>query len=189
MAVFRMSIFFRSVDDEGWSENYYWDGSNITSARTAMDTLVSQRLDLLNGNVEIVDARVSDVTVRGSVLFSTLSFPLVGTYSPAVPSVPLEANVAYAVQFLSVAPYFSRVFLRGLSSSFIVGREKVAETGWDALFAIWLATVQASSYQSRHRVTPPPHATYNYHSHSGVGNFVVCARKPGRPFGLLVGRR
>ena len=189
MAIFRLSIFYLSNDSEGWSENYYWDGTNITAAQVRLDSLIAQRLDMLSDQFSVVDGRVSDVTMRGNILFTTTSMPRAGTYTPPAGAEALEANTAIIQRFNAVAPHFAKMYIRGLTSAVIHGREKVAETTWDGAFAIWRASIVSGTFQARHRLTPPPHATYSYSQISQDGGILVSARKPGRPFDLLVGRR
>lgn len=189
MSIFRLSIFFLSADNEGWTENYYNDATNITAAQTVLDTLINQRADMLDPHFRIDDGRVSDVTIRGSVLFTTVAMPLAGSYTLPTGKEPLEANTAIIQRWNAVAPRYAKMYIRGLNSAVIAGREKVAESVWDGRFAIWKATIVGGTFQARHRVTPPPHATYSYSHITQDGGILVSARKPGRPFDLLVGRR
>jgi hypothetical protein len=189
MANFRLSIFYLSNDNEGWTENYYWNGTNLTGAQTQLDSLIGQRVPMLCNHFKIVDGRASDVTLRGAVLFTTISMPQVGTYVLTGTNEPLEANTAIVQRFNAIAPRYAKIYLRGLSSDVIKGREKAVAAGWDAAHSIWTATILGGSFQARHRLTPPPHATYSYSTISADGGILVSARKPGRPFDLLVGRR
>ena len=189
MATFRLSIFYLSADDEGWSENYYYNGSNITAAQSQLDSLINQRLPMLGAHFKIVDGRASDVSIRGSILFTTLAMPQVGTYAPPAGTFPLEANTAIICKFNAIAPHYAKIYLRGLTTQQVHGREKFAESVWDGAFAIWKATILGGAFQARHRTKPPPGATYTYSTISQDGGILVSARKPGRPFDLLRGRR
>lgn len=190
MATYRLSYFWESLYTEGWSENFYWDGSTLASAQAQLDSLASQLLDLRGaGWFKMIDARVSDVSIRGNTLFTTIPMPADGTYTAPSGTVPLEANVAFYVKLTAVSPYFMRWNLRGLNSAIVTGRAKLPEATWDANFAIVLATLTGGQFQARHRLTPPPHATYSYHAITGGALEKPGARKPGRPFNLLVGAR
>lgn len=189
MATFRLSIFFLSQDAEGWTENFYWNGTNLTGAQSMLDTLINQRADMLSDHFRIEDGRASDVSSRGTTLFTTVTMPFIGTYTPPTGAQPLEANTAIVNKWLAIAPRYAKTFFRGLTSAQVVGREKVAESTWDGRFAIFKATIVGGQFQARHRLTPPPHATYSYSQISADGGILVSARKPGRPFDLLVGRR
>lgn len=189
MATFRLTYFWVSANDEGWTENFYWDGTNLTGAQSMMDSLLPTLADLRMSHFTIIDARCSDVSQRGSVLFTTHQIPYAGSYTPPTGATPLEANTALYVQLLAITPRFMRWNLRGLSSDVITGRTYNKTDPWNARLGIVTDTLIAGQFQARHRVTPPPHATYSYSVISELGNVLPGARKPGRPFGLLVGAR
>jgi len=189
MATYRLSIFFLSADDEGWTENYYLNASSLPAAATQLDLMMNTRAPLMCNKFKMVDGRASDVTVRGNVQFTSNTLPVVGTYALPTGKTALEANTALVCRFSATPPRFALVYLRGLSSAQIAGREKVVESVWDSSFSTWHNFVSAGTFQARHRVTPPPHATYSYSTITAYSGNIVSARKPGRPFGLLVGRR
>jgi len=189
MANFRLSYFFLSPNSEGWSENYYWQGADITSAKAELDSLLNLRKAMLPTTFEVVGARASDVSVRGNVAFSNNVFPILGTYTIPAGAVALEANTAIVQQFLATAPRYAKFYLRGLTSAVIHGRSKVAEATFDTAFNAWKTAVAGGAFLARHRLTPPPHATYSYSPMTNFGSTLVSARKPGRPFDLLRGRR
>lgn len=189
MPIYRISLFHESSDTEGWSENFYWSGSSINAAQSEMDSLISERVALFGPAFRMVDGRVSDVTMRGNTLFTTHTLPVAGTYVPTSGAVALEANTALMCKMIAVLPRFMRIFLRGLYSDIIHGREYVAPGTWDIALRVLLNRLISNNYQARHRLTPPPHATYNYSPISSIGDLIASARKPGRPFDLLRGRR
>ena len=191
MAQYRMSLFFESNDAEGWSENYYHQNTSIANAQSVMDTvIIPSRQDFMVGDFRLVEARVSDVSIRGDVMFTGLALPRTGTYSPSsLDTVPLEANVALMAVFLATPPRFARMFLRGLSSDWISGRHRIPNVTLDTALSSFQSNILGNNMQARHRLTPPPHATYSYSNIVHLGTVEVGARKPGRPFGLLRGRR
>jgi len=76
MATFRMSIFWQTVDAEGWSDNFFWSGADIASAQIELDSLINRTKQLRNGDCSIIYARVSDVAIRGDSLPPTLTMPV-----------------------------------------------------------------------------------------------------------------
>lgn len=190
MPVYQLSVFFESGDAEGWSERYFVNEANITNAQADLDALITQAARLRTSGIRIVYGRVSDVTIRGDSLPSTLSMPVVGDYTAPLGSVILEANVGILVQLFGNSQRKNRITLRGLTTAKIVGREIVAEPTWDARFTTYSNLLTAGLYRIRHRTAVGPPPVYDYTTVvSQVIPLYATARKPGRPFGTLRGRR
>jgi|SRR5215813_170346 len=186
----KATLFWDSTDSEGWSESFYMTAADITAARSAMDTVIANRLDLAFTTFRLVYARVSDVAIKGDSLVSALNYPLFGTYAPTGPGiVALEANCALDCQLFATSAIKNRTFLRGLSSDVINGRAYMAPSGWDANFTVWATSMISHTVVARHRISVGPPPTYNYTAVTALHIIGATARKPGRPFGLPRGRR
>lgn len=188
MANFVQTYFWESGDAEGWSEHFYHQAANIATSQAAMDSLIPLLCALRDDYCNMIYARVSDVTVRGDSLASTLSFPQPGTYTIPVGEHDLEANSAILVQLFATSLLKNHWFLRGLTTSKIKGRSLVPETTWDTNFAAVASVLQGGTYSVRHRTSLGPPPTYSYTSIVTATDERATARKPGRPFGLLRGR-
>jgi hypothetical protein len=181
-------MFFGTPDNEGWSESVYLSATDLIAAQTAMDTLLPLRAALLASTEEIVYARVSDVTVKGDSLLTTVALPVPGTYSPVGASL-LEANTALLLVLFANPTQKNRIFLRGLRSDTIVGREYKAPSAFATALTGYKSGLIAANCMTRNRATIGPPPTYTYHVVTSIAVSKATARKPGRPFGLPLGRR
>jgi len=184
----RGQMFFTTDDNEGWSEGFYMIATNIAAAQTQLDTLVSQRTGFLSADSSIIYARVSDVAIKGDSLLTTITLPAVGGYAPAGTSA-LEANSALMVELFASSVLKNRIFLRGMRSDTIIGRSYEPPTGFLTDLNTWITAMLAAGVAVRHRTAIGPPPTYSYTSVTSISAVKATARKPGRPFGLVVGRR
>lgn len=184
----RCQMFFTTDDNEGWSEGIYLISTSIASAQTALDAFVPLRAAFLSADASIVYARVSDVAIKGDSLLTTLSLPVLGTYAPAGSS-PLEANTAVLLEIFASSILKNRVFFRGLRSDTVVGREFTPPVGFTTPVGAYLTSLMTSGLAVRHRTAIGPPPTYSYTLATSANTVKATARKPGRPFGLPVGRR
>lgn len=185
----KATIFFDSTDSEGWSEKFYLTGADLTTIRGFLDTILPLRLAMLHTSFRAVYARVSDVAVKGDSLLTTVALPAFGTYTPAAGITQLEANTAILAELFASPLIKNRMFLRGLSSDVVNGREYTGITGWETAFTAWGGGLIANGCVARHRTAIGPPPTYSYTTITTVSTVKATARKPGRPFGLPVGRR
>jgi len=184
----KCTLFFESADEEGWSEKFYLGSTDITAAQTSMNTIIPLRAAMLASTMNIIYGRVSDVTIKGDSLPPTITMPTAGTYSATGASL-LEANTALNVQLFASATQKNRIFLRGLRSDVVVGREYKAPTGFSTAFSAWSSAMITANVVVQHRTVVGPPPVYTYNTVSAINIIGATARKPGRPFGLPVGRR
>ena len=184
----RWEIFFQSVDDEGWSEGGYLAALDLPTAASSLDTIITARKALLDPNFSMIYARVSDVAVKGDSLppASTV-MPVQGTYAGV--GTTLEANTALNVLLFADPSKKNRIFMRGLNGKVVAGREYLAPSDWDTAFTAWVSALSTVGEQVRHRTAIGPPPTYAYAVMASSVVIGATARKPGRPFGLPVGRR
>lgn len=189
MPVFKNTYFWSSESNEGWSESFYVEAGDIEEARTRLDTMLPLLLALRDSHFQVDYARTSDVGIRGDSLPSAAGvFPQPGTYTPPLGAVDLEANSALLVELFVDSLTKNHWFLRGLTTSKIAGRVVQVEATWDANFAFVVNEITTNGYQTRTKnPTPPPTKIYR----PIIDAFVVraTARKPGRPFNVVRGRR
>src|SRR5712691_4068093 len=170
----KVSFFYRTNDDEGWSESFYFDATDITTAQAAADTGVSPRMALSGPNVNMIYARVSDVLIKGDSLQLTGPFPQPGTYTPDDPDEqPLIANAALMIRWVATSLIKGRTFLRGLPSEVLLGREYAPTTSFTTALNAWQAWVVGTGLTQgkvRHRtsVGPPPTYTYTVIDHAEI---------------------
>ena len=184
----KMTLFFESLDAEGWSESTYHSATDINEAATFIVNIVAKRADMLDSHFSIIYARVSDVAVKGDSLVSaTQVFPVVGTLLTSGDQ--LEANTALNVELFNSASIKNRLFIRGLNSGVVKGREYLGPVNFTTAFTAWSAQQLTNGSQCRHRTSVGPPPVYTYVDTATFSVVGATARKPGRPFGLPVGRR
>lgn len=189
MANFKCSFFFETPDAEGWSESFYLAGATIDVVEPNLTTVIlPARLAMLPTDMQMIYGRVSDVTVKGDSLVCNTPFPKPGTYDFTGFSL-LEANTALLAILFATPLIKNRIFIRGLSSDVVAGREYQAPSAFDTAFTSWGSALLANGLVARHRTAVGPPPTYSYTAVTTVSVNKATARKPGRPFGLPVGRR
>lgn len=188
MPTFKISYFFQTNDSEGWSENYYVQETDIQTAATFGAGNIAPRMALSPNNVSLIYARASDVAVKGDSLILPGTYPVVGTYTLSTGETPLEANSALMIRIFATALVKGRVFLRGLSSGVIVGRDYGAPALFVTRLAAYFAGWATFAYV-RHRTSKGPPPVYTYVVSTSLLLDGVSARKPGRPFGQPRGRK
>lgn len=186
------SYYFVTKDNEGWSENFYLQSADISSAATSASQYILPRTALSPDNVDLVYAKVSDVDIRGDskiALPLSGSFPYAGTYVADPVGSYLEANTAMLIELIGSPSKKNRFFLRGLSLDVVTGREYKAPAAFDTALTA-LTTFIVGRFLVRTQVQPttvPP--TYNYDACTDAFFTKVSARKPGRPFSMPRGRK
>lgn len=189
MANFRLTLFYKTTESEGWSEKYFVTASTITAAQSELDTLIPLALAFRTVDVEMIYARVSDVAIRGDSLTSLLTFPEPGTYTPGAGAHDLEANTALLVEFFASSVKKNHMFVRGLTTDAVQGRTYNPAPGFASAITSWLTHVTTAPYELQNIITHGPPPTYSYTPVVSGAILGATARKPGRPFGLLRGRR
>lgn len=189
MGVFRASIFWSSLDGEGWSENFFIDEPTIVAAQADMDTLIPQLAALRSAHWKIDFARVSDVAISGDSLPSSITMPVVGTYTPPLGAINLEANSAILIELFADSQTKGHWFLRGMTSAQIAGRILQSEATFDANLSMVATNISGGGFKVRSLNLPGPPPSYIYTTITAVFALRASARKPGRPFGVVRGRR
>ena|SRR5262249_8505410 len=184
----KMTLFFSSQDSEGWSESFYFSAATLIAVEDTMNTVIPLRAALMPSDFSIIYGRVSDVAIKGDSLQATgTTFPVVGTYSGAGDT--LEANTALLVVSFATASIKNRIFMRGLTSDVVLAREYQAPSLFTTAFTSWADAIIAGGAVCRHRTAAGPPPVYSYTTTGNITVVLATARKPGRPFGLPVGRR
>jgi len=186
------SYYFVTKDSEGWSENFVITEASIDDAATFAGGYINLRMALSPDNVDMVYAKVSDVTIKGDsklVQPTSGNFPFIGTWTADPVGAYLEANTALLIKIVATPSKINRFFLRGLSLDVVTGREFKAPTAFvTALTALntWLSTNVQVRTQDKPHVHPP---SYTYAPATDAFFVRVTARKPGRPFAGPRGRK
>lgn len=167
----------------------FWEGATITAAQTEMDNLIPLIIPLRTADKKLQYARVSDESIRGDSLPSILQMPRPGSYLPPTGAKDLEVNSAILVQLFADSRTKNHWFLRGLTTSKIIGREEATETVWDTAFDALGTHLTSGTYKVKHKSSAGPPPVYVYAAITAVNSLRATARKPGRPFGTLRGRR
>lgn len=187
---FDSNLFFQSDDGEGWSEHYLIQQADAVAAATTLAGLIPLRAACLDSHFKIVNGRVSDETIHGDAYpIAGVTFPIVGTYSPSG-AVPSMGNEAIKVRLLGDPPLKGLIYFRGLNSVVIAGRHLTADTAWVSAFSDYSAYLIDPTNAFYMSLEDPPGS--GLISKIAVQHAIVdgvTARKPGRPFGLPVGRR
>lgn len=184
MPQYQQTLFFEDVDRSyGWSESYFRESPDPQLARTAMDSLIGFRLDVLVDLCQISAARVSDVDITNDSLLSV--------------GLPLPGNVASTI--LTAADPWSCLNLRIEASDLYRGRKFIHgilentfsdNRAWNPAnpnAAQWLAFFTELEDNYNLRINSP--GPFSYISITKCVPLKETTRKVGRPFGLLVGRR
>jgi hypothetical protein len=184
----KATIFFQSEDEEGWSEGFYISSTDLAAAAGTLASIIPLRAAMMDPHFSMIYSRVSDVEVKGdSLVAPSITFPVVGTLTDAGDQ--LEANTALNVEIFASPSVKNRIFIRGLNIAVIRGREYLAPAGFSAAFEAWDLYLTGNGLMCRHRTAVGPPPTYDYVAATGISPIGATARKPGRPFGLPVGRR
>ncbi len=187
MPVFKLTMMLTNDWAQGWSESYYTEQADMGAAIPVLDTLVPLLMSLRTAQNRMLYARASDVSIRGDSQLSTLSFPYVGTYSPSLGVNAISADVGLLVQLFASSKRKNHVFMRGMSDDIITGLVFNSEPAWQASFD-FLNSELTADCKTQTRISPT-NPTKQYDNILSVFVVGVHSRKPGRPFGLPVGRR
>jgi hypothetical protein len=187
---FDSNLFFQSDDGEGWSEHYLIQQANADLAQATLAGLVPLRCAILDNHFKIVNGRVSDETIHGdSYPVADIAFPQAGTFT-STGAVALMANAAIKVRLLGDPPLKGLIYMRGLNDIIVVGRHFTGDSTWNIAFGAYAAYLVDPANAFYMSLEDPPGS--GVVSKIAVQHAVVdgvTARKPGRPFGLPVGRR
>ena len=184
----KATIFMSNSDNQGWSESHYGIFSDINSAQTQLNTLLTARVALLGINSQIIYARVSDEAIKGDSLLPTFSLPAEGTWVPATGAQRVSADVGLLCQEFASSTKKNHFFLRDLDSGTVHGTDYINPSGWASLITAYFAALEGS-WAVRNILSHGPPKTYQYTAINTCRVVGVRSRKPGRPFGLPVGRR
>jgi len=188
----KATYFWSSEYDEGWSESFYLQGTDLAACKTIADTILTQLLALRDPTQTMVWARVSDVAVKGDslLLSGPTAFPCAGTYTPGAGAKNLEADSAIKLRLNATASIKNLIFLRGLTTDALTGRSYQPVTAFDTAFNNLLTQIVTTTpVYVRHRTSVGPPPTYSYTVINEAVVVGVTSRKPGRPFGIVRGRR
>lgn len=117
MAVFKFTWIFNDYR-QGWSESWYYTGSNIESSTVTSSSGATVRMRLIGKNVILEAARVSDVTIRGDSTFT----PFAGV-QPVQAAVQDTAWNCWLCRVEAGALYRKSMYLRGCPDDWIAQEE------------------------------------------------------------------
>jgi hypothetical protein len=189
-AAWDVNLFFSSDSSEGWSEHYIVTASDPITASDVIAGLVPLRAACLTNKFQIDNARLSDFAIHGdSYPVVGPIFPVVGTYTTTSED-PNVANVALKVRLLCDPPFRGLIYFRGLDESITSGRSYSAPPAFDSAFNAYKLYLEDPTNQFQVNLeSPPGSGVMAFHGILTVAIYGVTCRKPGRPFGLPVGRR
>lgn len=177
-------MFFEDVSNTyGWTEVYWLDQADTGAARAALEVLIVDRADMLSSIHQIVGGRVSDAAVLRDSLLTT-NTPIVGAIAATALSAT-EPWTALNVRLECTAAHRGRLFMHGCLEDFFSQPDRLYDDGNanDGAVQAFMADLLV---------------TYRRITVAGVPTFLPItaalplrqvAKRVGRPFGLLVGRR
>jgi hypothetical protein len=187
MAYYDVTFFYSSADNEGWSETYTYNGSDIAVVETDAIALMNARLDMVVAQSACDSIRISNIAVHGDAYAVTgITFPAAGNYTDSVLG-ELEINTALKVRLIGTPPNRNLKYFRGLDLSVVTGRHFLAPSTFMDKFNTWAGLITAPSkwvitYTNSTGIVTREAITDTYIAG-------VSARKPGRPFGSPRGRK
>lgn len=190
MAQFFGKLFF-NLENLGISEVYPMETGTINDASVSLASIATNRLALLCPDVICVYATVSDCDIRGDsmVVDSLLNSP--GTFGlGAPPYLTYDPHVGLLTRWtdpsgLKRAPRKLKFLPQNLFNS---GGVYTPYDEWNTAVQTYFNSIKDSSGIASKN---PPEEAHKY-TIFGVDTAVVerpCSFKPGRPFGLVPGRR
>lgn len=188
MSQFIATLFF-NCRNFGWSEVYPTVATSYANAIVTLQTLASDRLQMLCSDVTLMYGRVSDQNVRGDSAIANVFGTGVWDTSPN-PTVTFDDDITYTFRVEGTPLYRATRHLRGLPTSEFTGSNFLPGIPYKATITTWMQDMIeqcAVSTAIKPKPATPPYyiytpitsVTYNRQSH----------RKAGRPFGIVPGRR
>jgi hypothetical protein len=189
MAQYKGTIFFQAASS-GWTERYFLNGSNQTSASAALLSIIVGRLGILHVGCEIVAATISDISIRGD------SLPVVGVAESGIfadATGYLDVDVAVLVKWSVGVFTRNKTYLRGIPNGQQENGTYMPTTPFITAMTTFAGDVLANAFfaiPGALNPTPPPKYVYSYGPAADyIINHRLARRKSGRPFGLPRGRR
>lgn len=185
MPNFGVTLFFDDGQESGFSETYYSPFGGYGAAASAAGTLITARLGIMVNLYRITGCRISDLDVFNDSYLPSLKFPQVGSLATLYgrPPPSLAANVR-----MEAGPFRrGRKYIRGIPVDMFSGESCLlpALNG-----AAWTAFVYALAVTWSLKTTVNPVTrSYDLNAITNVLMIGATRRRPGRPFGLLRGRR
>jgi hypothetical protein len=184
----KMTLFWSTPYNEGWSESFYLGQTDISAAQSHMDTLIPLFQACRTTAHELVYARVSDQAIKGDSLVTTLGLPMFGTHSLGTNEHLLEGNTCLLCTLFASSTVKNHTFFRGLTTDTVQGRLYVTSGWFPTAFSTLAAALIVAAAECRHRTSKGPPPTYTYVPATSYSIIKATARKPGRPFGIVRGR-
>jgi hypothetical protein len=189
MGQFKGTLFFVG-ESAGWTESYYVKGSMASEASASLLAILTPRLDILQAACGVVNATVSDTTIRGD------STPCISVYQPGTyvdAGGYLELNCALLIKWQAGSFNRCKTFLHGLGTKNFAFDQYAPFTGFAALLNAYMDAVALNAVVRQLKfphATPPVPTDYEFATIlTGAPNTKIARRKIGRPFGLPRGRR
>lgn len=185
---FQLILFFTGPGASyGWSEVYYLQQASIDTAATVALDVLAARLACLSVDCQFAFGKVSDVSVLRDSQAIEIAFSPDGTYGTTDSTMP--PDTAALVTLFASSTVKNHKFWHGLQDTDFVNGQWTPTSAFLTAFAAWNTSTSGVLF-CRHRLTPPPAATYEYVLNiSSVLSFQTRNRKVGRPFGSPRGRR
>jgi hypothetical protein len=182
------TLFFQNAGSYGWTESYYLQGADYTTCVAQLVDIATARRGILQLDLNITHATVSNIYVRGDSFPATGAIG-VGTWPTSAQYMPLD----YAIQVNWTAGVYTRnkTFLRGFPLEQQTDGAYVPTSPFITAFGLWEVSVVANALVRQYvpNPTPPPAMVYQFNPiTAGLAKFYLARRKSGRPFGLPRGR-
>ena len=166
----------------GWTEVYYPPGGTTTSALGDMQTLAGLRAHMLSADVNITP-RISDITIRGDVLYGSVVF---GDYATTNAMLPIP-NALKMTKF-STNVYRGITYLRGLPINVVPNRVFAPDSAFTTAFTNYRTQLLAG-FRLRVKDKVAPHNKIFVAIDSIQWDTRIITHRAGRPFFLPRGRR
>jgi hypothetical protein len=187
--IFQGLVFFGAPPLSGWTEKYWLNYPDYTTAALALGEVCTLRLGILHTSVTLITATISDPTVRGDAF----PVPGIGGFGTAVDLAGfMPPDYCINVEWQVGVYTRNRTFVRGWP----VGEQQdgflTPSSGSTTALNDWTSIVIANCVfkQTIPNPTPPPNRLVSFPpATAAFARNGLVRRKTGRPFGLPRGRR
>lgn len=120
MPVFPMQVFFKTLEGEGWSERYWWEGTtDINMLTTLMKTFAQSRALMLSQDSAVQWIRLGSNFKRDPLIFDQENDP--STEGPATNAGLNTVDDAILMRLEAPGVGYNRLFFRGIPQDCIRG--------------------------------------------------------------------
>lgn len=174
----------------GWSETYFINATDYSTAATTLDGLRAARLPTLTPEVSLVGGFISDTAVKGDSFPVSFAVPEPGTYAPTGAPKSYNPDVALRVLYVAGTAKRGSRWVRCIPQDNVDAQGDFAPVaGFTTVLNNYLnqiASVVSLASKIKGAVTPP---FYTLSTYTGFTKIGMESRKIGRPFSGRRGRR